>query len=184
MEPEQSLGINAEQLAASLLQMRATQTEGTDIPFQDPTLLDWEETIIPELRRFFFKTNAPHYEIEEWVRRIRAQMMLGNEKALLFVAKDVLGPGIALPRNIMPFFPPHLRQRSYIRYHRPQEEAGLLTSEVLTHYPESVLMNTPTNNAPRSTGYKRSYSSAQRRTGAHQNAESRRCRLCGWPFCQ
>jgi hypothetical protein len=55
-------------------------------PQKDPTLLDWEEVIIPELRRFLYCTNAAHYEIKEWVRRVRAQMMLGNEKALLFVA--------------------------------------------------------------------------------------------------
>lgn len=108
------------------------EEEESKAPQQDPTLLDWEEVIIPELRRYLYRTNAAHYEIEEWVRRVRAQMMLGNEKALLFVAKEVLG-GNRPPNKTLPFFPPEMRQRNYsLLYQRSDEshEAGLLTSEV------------------------------------------------------
>ena len=99
-------------------------------PQKDPTLLDWEEVIIPELRRFLYRTNAAHYEIEEWVRRVRAQMMLGNEKALLFVAKEILG-GNRPSSKILPYFPLHLRERNYSLYRQSEpQEAGLLTSEV------------------------------------------------------
>lgn len=98
-------------------------------PQKDPTLLDWEEVIIPELRRFLYRTNAAHYEIEEWVRRVRAQMMLGNEKALLFVAKEILG-GNRPSSKILPYFPLHLRERNYSLYRQSEpQEAGLLTSE-------------------------------------------------------
>lgn len=113
--------------------MRKTREERErEMPQKDPTLLDWEEVIIPELRRYLYRTNAAHYEIEEWIRRVRAQMMLGNEKALLFVAKEVLG-GTRPPSKILQFFPPELRQNNYsLLYRRSDEpqETGLLTSEV------------------------------------------------------
>jgi hypothetical protein len=106
------------------------EQEENSVPQKDPTLLDWEEVIIPELRRFLYRTNAAHYEIEEWVRRVRAQMMLGNEKALLFVAKEILG-GNRPTTKILPFFPPQLRERNYSLYRQNEpQEAGLLTSEV------------------------------------------------------
>jgi len=126
---QDELGISSEQLQEVIRRLGRREEEAEQaIPFNDPTLLNWEEEIIPELRRFLFRRNTPYYEIEEWVRRIRAQMMLGNEKALLFVAKEMIGPGIAVPKSIMHFFPPHLRQRNY-RNQQPPEGAGLLTFE-------------------------------------------------------
>ena len=78
----------------------------------DPTPLDWEEIIIPALRKFLASENHMFYEIEEWVRRIRAQMSMGNDRTLRFVSREVLG-GTRPPKEISIFFPPHLRKIQY-----------------------------------------------------------------------
>lgn len=80
-------------------------------------MLDWEETIIPEVRKYLDRGGSPFYEIEEWVRRIRAQMMLGNDKALFFIAREILA-GNKPPSGIIIYFPPELRKRNYTVFTR------------------------------------------------------------------
>jgi len=102
-------------------------------PPVEPTATDWEDRIIPELRRHLQRDNHPPYEVEELLFRLRNHLKRGGGGVLAieYVQSDILN-GSRAPRAIREFFrnrsrtfhfnpylsfKPHEQQQHFITVH-------------------------------------------------------------------
>lgn len=91
-------------------------------PTVEPTPQDFDDTIIPEIRKALLKDNFLPYEIDEWVRRVQVQLKRGDlKKAMEIVRDDIFGGSV--PEEIVHFVP---RRRFFGGYGNDDESSGFV----------------------------------------------------------
>lgn len=69
-----------------------------------PTSSDWDEVILPEVKKALEKENFQKYEVDEWLRRIQLQLQRKDTASALSVIQDDILGGAIPPEPIRKFF--------------------------------------------------------------------------------
>jgi len=106
----------------------------------DPAPEDWDNLILPEVKKALEKENFQTYEIDEWLRRVQVQVQRGDyKKALSIIQDDIMG-GAQIPKSISQFFQkfrwrhrpvsPEKQEKTYIETGGTQDATSRIRAEL------------------------------------------------------